>query len=61
MFGLVASVVLVLSSGHVQEAIHDGHALVKALSRKLGQVAPGGSSFTRVPPQHLNGKVKGQQ
>lgn len=32
MFGLIASVVLVLSSGHVQEAIHDGHALVKALS-----------------------------
>ena len=61
MLGLVAGVVLVLSSSHVQEAVHHGHTLVEALGRQLGQVTPGGSSVTRVPPQHLSPEVKGQR
>lgn len=60
MLGLVAGVVLVLSSGNVQEAVHHSHTLVEALSRQLAQVTPGGSSFTRVPPHHLDTEVKGQ-
>lgn len=59
MLGLVAGIVLVLSSEHVQETVHDGHALVEALCGQLGQVSPRGSSFTRVPPQYLNGESKG--
>lgn len=61
VLGLVTGVVLVLSPKHVQEAVHDRHALVEALCRQLGEVAPRGSSFTRVPPQHLKGEGKGQQ
>lgn len=60
VLGLIAGVVLILSSGHVQEAVHHSHALVEALRRQLGEVAPGGSSFTRVSPQHLDGEVRGQ-
>lgn len=59
MLGLVAGIVLVLSPEHVQETVHDGHALVEALGGQLGQVSPRGSSFTRVPPQYLNGESKG--
>lgn len=56
MLGLVTGIVLVLSSEHVQEAVHDSHALVEALRWQLGEVAPRGSSFPRVPPQHLDGR-----
>lgn len=61
MLGLVPGIVLVLSPEHVQETVHDSHALVEALRWQLGEVAPRGSSFTRVPPQDLNGEGKGQQ
>lgn len=54
VFGLVPGVVLVLSSSHVQEAIHHSHTLVEALRWQLGQVAPGGTTVTRVPPQNLD-------
>lgn len=60
VFRLVSGVVLVLSSRHIQKTIHHSHALVEALCWQLGEVTPGGSSVTRVPPQHLNAKVKGQ-
>ena len=60
VFGLVSGVILVLSSRHVQEAVQHSHTLVETLGRQLGEVAPGGSSVTGVPPQHLNGRVKGQ-
>lgn len=60
MLGLVAGVVLVLSSRHIEEAVHDSHTLVEALCWQLGEVAPGGSSFTRVSPQYLDPEVKGQ-
>lgn len=58
MLGLVAGVVLVLSSHHVQEAVHHGHALVEALSRQLDQVAPAGPSLTRVSPQNLRAQTQ---
>lgn len=61
MLGLVTGIVLVLSTNHVQEAVHDSHTLVEALCWQLGEVAPRGSSFTRVPPQYLNGEGKFQQ
>lgn len=60
VLGLVAGVVLVLSPSHVQETVHHSHTLVEALRRQLGEMAPGGSSITRVPPQHLDTGVKGQ-
>lgn len=61
VLGLVASIVLVLPSSHVQEAIHHSHTLVEALRRQLGEVAPGGSCVSRVSPQHLGTEVKGQR
>lgn len=60
MLGLVAGVVLVLSSDHVQEAVHHGHTLVEALGRQLDQVTPASPSFTGVPPQNLHTQVQSQ-
>lgn len=60
MLGLVAGVVLVLSSDHVQEAVHHGDTLVEALGWQLDQVTPASPSFTGVPPQHLNREVQSQ-
>lgn len=50
MFGLVSSIVLVLSACHIQETIHYSYTLVKTLSGKLGKMAPCGNSITRVSP-----------
>lgn len=61
MLGLVAGVVLILSSGHIQEAVHHGHTLVEALRRQLDEMTPGGPSFARVPPQNLVTEVKCQR
>lgn len=58
MFGLVTGVVLILSSGHIQEAVHYCHTLVEALRWQLREVTPGGSALTRVPPQNLEPKKK---
>ena len=60
VLGLVAGVILVLSSCHVQEAVHHSHTLIEALRWQLGKVTPGGSSITRVSPHHLYTGVKGQ-
>ena len=53
VLGLVASIVLVLSSGYIQETVHHGHTLVEALGGELGQVAPGGHALTGVSPLYL--------
>lgn len=60
MLGLVAGVILVLSSDHVQEAVHHGHTLVEALGRQLDQMTPASPSFTGVPPQNLHTEVQSQ-
>ena len=53
MLGLIAGIILVFSSSHIQETIHHGHTLVKALSWQLGQVTPGSHTLTRVSPHYL--------
>lgn len=54
MLGLVAGVVLVLATRHVQEAIHDRHTLVEAFGRQLRKVTPGRASLAGLPPEHLD-------
>ena len=40
VLSLVPGIVLVFTASDIEEAIQDGHALVKALSRHLGQLVP---------------------
>lgn len=53
MFSLIAGIILVLSSSHIQETIHHSHTLIKALGWQLGQVTPASHTITRVSPQNL--------